>query len=126
MWDRVLIAVIAAGVVGAALAALAADRVPGSEGSAEPSHERPGASAPAQPAAAPQGSTQGGATPAASSRVPKQGRVPAGVLVRAASRRAQDRDPASARVPERRHGREQGDVIFSVEIDWHASGAADR
>jgi hypothetical protein len=124
--DRVLAAVIAAGVVGAALATLAADRVAGPDGGAEPSRERSGAPSPAQAAAALQGSAQEGTIRAASWQAPKQARVPAGVLVRAASRRAQERDLPICRAPERRRGREMEDVILSVEIDWHAGGAAER
>lgn len=124
MRDRVLATAIAAGVVGAALAALAADQVPGPEEGAGPSRER--ASSPAQATTASQGVGQEGTIGAASWQAPKQGRVPAGVLVRAASRRAQERDLPLCRAPERRHGRELEDVILSVEIDWNAGGAAER
>jgi hypothetical protein len=54
----------------------------------------------------------------------KRARVAPGVLVRAASRRAQEREASSAPAPERRRAREEGNII-SVEIDWHA-GTPDR
>jgi hypothetical protein len=116
MRDRALSAVVAAGVVGAALVAWAADQGTGTDGG-------PGA---AKAASALQESVEGVTIPAASRPLPKQARVPAGVLVRAASRRAQERELASPHAAERRRARDQGDVILSVEIDWHASGAADR
>lgn len=50
-------------------------------------------------------------------------RVPPGVLARAASRRAQQREAESPPAPERRRGRE-GNII-SIEIDWNA-GTAER
>jgi hypothetical protein len=54
---------------------------------------------------------------------PRRTRVPAGVLVRAATRRAQERPTQEG--PERRRARGEADVL-SVEIDWHASPTAER
>lgn len=83
---------------------------------------------PAPPKAAAPASTAapGSAAAAAAGGSPpgKPARVPAGVLVRAASRRAQEREAASPPAPaERRRGREAGNII-SIEIDWHAGSPA--
>jgi hypothetical protein len=115
MRARVVTAAVVAGAIGAALFAMAADREGGPDAAPE-SQERVGSPSSAQDASA-------GAP--SSAPAPTRARVPAGVLARAASRRAQDREAAGHAAPERRRGREQGDVI-SVEIDWHAGAAADR
>lgn len=78
---------------------------------------------PAPPAASPAKVAPPAAQPA--SRGGKRQRVPAGVLARAASRRAQEREATSATPPEPRRapGGEDGAAV-SVEIDWNASSAA--
>jgi hypothetical protein len=119
MRARVLTSAVVAFAVGAALFAMAADRDEGLDAAPEtrdralpPAAAQPPSSAPGEAHAAP---------PAAS----KRARVPAGVLARAVSRRAQEREAAGSPPRERRRGRDPGDVV-SVEIDWHASIAADR
>jgi hypothetical protein len=111
--------VLAVGItvaVGAALLAAAADQAVAPESAPEASSKADGAQAPSgRPAA-----SGAHAAPAG-----KRQRVPAGVLVRAASRRAHEREAANPAVPERKHGREEGEVL-SVEIDWHAGASADR
>lgn len=120
MRGRVLTTAVVACAIGAALFAMAADRDGGPDAAAEP-RDPVRSSATVKPPSSPQVASAG-----APSGVPKRGRVPAGVLARAVSRRAQEREAAGPRAPpERRRSREQGDVI-SIEIDWHASTAAER
>jgi hypothetical protein len=119
MRARVLTSAVVAIAVGAALFAMAADRDDGLDAWPE-TRERALSPAAAQPSSSAPDEAQ--ASPAAAT---KRARVPAGVLARAVSRRAQDREAAGSPSHERRRGRDQGDVI-SVEIDWHATIAADR
>jgi hypothetical protein len=119
MQARVLTSAIIALAVGAALFAMAADRDDGPDAPTEP-RERAASPAPAQPPSPARADGQASPPPASN-----RARVPAGVLARAVSRRAQDREAAGPPPHERRRSREQGDVI-SIEIDWHASIAAGR
>jgi hypothetical protein len=116
---RVLTSAVVAFAVGAALLAMAADRDDGLYAAPE-TPDRTLSPAAGQPASAAPGEAH--AAPPAESKRP---RVPAGVLARAVSRRAQDREAAGSPAHERRRGRDPGEVI-SLEIDWHASIAADR
>jgi hypothetical protein len=119
MRGRLVTAAVVAGAIGAALFAMAADRDDARDAAPSRAAPRERAGSAAQPPPAAHDAPAG--APASSAPVPKRARVPAGVLARAASRRAQERE-AGAPAPERRRGREQGDVI-SVEIDWHAGSA---
>jgi hypothetical protein len=115
MTKRLALGAVVAVAIGAALLAVAADR--GSPDAAP-------APAPAQKAG-PQASAGHPAAGAPDTQAhPKRTRVPAGVLVRAV-RRAHEREAATPPAPERRPGRDGGEVL-SVEIDWHAGASADR
>lgn len=122
-----LVTALAAALGAGFLATLAAHAAgPESEGERPAMVERQPATATPTVAAPPAGDGSGLIVAPASTTAPaaKRPRVAPGVLVRAASRRAQEREAASPPVPERRRVREEGNII-SVEIDWHA-GTADR
>ncbi|HET7824758.1 MAG TPA: hypothetical protein VFK90_05475 [Anaeromyxobacter sp.] len=111
------LAAVLGAALGTALLAGAGDRDGGPESGAEP---RPTAGT---ATAASPGKGAVGVHPQAVA--PKKAHVPAGVLVRAATRRAQEREAANPPAPERRRGKDGGEVL-SVEIDWHAGASTER